>query len=179
MVNTLVVVLLLGALSAQPVSMETGGVKWQSNYTKALRASRENARPLLVVLDIPGKPKESLTAEHLDIDGEQGDLLESYQLCHVDVSTNYGKKVATAFQAKEFPFTAIIDKNGEYVLVKKAGQISEVEWEATLAKYQQGVKPLKTYSTFYRGDVNAAISATNTDCTECQLRAMREAQQQK
>ena len=173
MVSTLAAfVVTLGAVSASPVSVETDGAQWQTNYTKALAATRKNDRPLLVVVDKPDEPKQALKAEQLDVAGKQGDLLESYELCHVDADTKHGKKVADAFKAKEFPFTAIIDKNGEFVLAKKTGQLSSNEWKSTLVKYQKGVKVTKTYSTFYRGSMDTSISVGNTGCKECQLRAM-------
>ena len=74
---------------------------------------------------MPGDPQEAVETEQLDTNGDQGELLGNYQLCHVDTSTEYGKKVAEAFRAKEFPFTAIIDKTGSIVLTKKEGQLSQ------------------------------------------------------
>lgn len=175
MVHTLVAALVtIGAVSATPVSVETGGAKWESNYTKALAETRKNDRPLLVVLDKPGEPKEALKEEQLNVKGEQGELLESYELCHIDASTKHGKKVASAFHATEFPFTAIIDKNGEFILTKKTGQLSGKQWEQTLAKFQKGKKSAQSYSSFYRGGVDTGISVGNTGCKACQLRAMQQ-----
>ncbi len=175
MVHTLIAVLVtFGAVQASPVSMETGGAKWQSNYTKALAATRKNERPLLVVLDKPNQPKQALKEEQLDVKGEQGELLESYQLCHIDASTKHGKKVASAFHATEFPFTAIIDKKGEFVLTKKTGQLTGKQWEKTLTKFQDGKQEPQTYSSFYRGDVDTGISVGNTGCKACQQRAMQQ-----
>ena len=176
MISSLAAVLITcGAIGASTVSVETDGAQWQSDYTKALQATRKDDRPLLVVLDNPSEPKEALKTEQLEIKGEQGELLESYQLCHVDVSTKYGKKVADAFHAEKFPFTAIIDKKGEYILVKKTGQITGDEWENTLEKYQEGAKPApaQAYTTFYRGEVDTSISLGNTGCKSCQLRALQ------
>ena len=59
------------------------------------------------------------------------------------MSTAYGKKVADAFKAKEFPFAAIIDKTGSVVLCKKAGKVSDEEWQETLATYQTGERTSK------------------------------------
>ena len=105
-------------------------------------------------------------------------MLEAYQLCHVDVSTKYGKKVAEAFRAKKFPFTVIIDKTGSVVLVKKSGQISSDQWQETLAKYQKGEQTTKTHATsFYRAGSENSSVVSPSDCKPCQLRAARQAQQ--
>ena len=153
-------------------------VQWQADYGKALAATRQDDRPLLVVLDIPGDPKTAVETEHLEIEGKQGKLLGAYQLCHVDVSTKYGKKVAEAFRAKQFPFTAIIDKTGSVVLAKKSGQVSSDQWQETLAKYQKGEQTTKTRSTsFYRGGSANSSVVSPSDCKPCQLRAARQAQQ--
>jgi hypothetical protein len=167
----------LGTLTASAISTGSDTAEWQADYTKALAATRQDDRPLLVVLDVPSDPKAAAEAEQLEIEGEQGKLLESYQLCHVDASTKYGKIVADAFRAKKFPFTAIIDKTGSIVLLKKAGQVSNDEWQETLAKYQKGEKSSATYSTsFYRG---SSTAITPSGCTSCQLKAARLAENAK
>jgi hypothetical protein len=108
MVSTLTAALIaLSSLTASAVSTGADAVQWQADYGEALAATRQDDRPLLVVLDVPDDPKSAVETEQFEIEGEQGKLLESYQLCHVDVSTKYGKKVAEAFRAKQFPFTAI------------------------------------------------------------------------
>jgi len=164
----------VSALTANASSSGADAVQWQADYGKALAATRQDDRPLLVVLDVPGDPKEAIETEQFEIEGEQGKLLESYQLCHVDASTKYGKKVAKAFRAKVFPFTAIIDKTGSVVLLKKAGQISDDEWQETLAKYQTGEQSTKTFTTtFYRGGSESNKTITPSGCTSCQLRAAR------
>ena len=174
MVSSLVAVLVtFGAISANNVSVETGGAKWQSNYMKALQATRKDDRPLLVVLDNPNKAKEAIDAEQLELEGKQGELLGSYQLCHVDVTTKYGKKVADAFHAEKFPFTAIIDKKGEYILLKKTGKLEGQEWNETLSKYKKGEEPAVEYTSNFRGGVDTSISIGDGGCKACQMRALR------
>lgn len=167
----------VSSLAASAVSTGVDAVQWQADYAKALAATRQDDRPLLVVLDVPSDPKAAVEAEQFEIEGEQGKLLESYQLCHVDVSTKYGKKVADAFRAKQFPFTAIIDKTGSVVLLKKSGQISNDEWQETLAKYQKGEQTTKSHTTFYRGGSEQSKTITPSGCTSCQLQAARLAKQ--
>jgi len=126
--------------------------QWQANYGKALAATRMDNRPLLIVLDVPSDPKLAVERKQLETTGEQSDLLSAYQRCRIDVSTEYGKKVAKAFGAEKFPFTVIIDKTGSVVLCKKTGQLTEEQWRATLATYQKGERQTPTIHTaFYRG----------------------------
>ena len=172
MISSLVA--LVVAVSAVSSGPQAG--QWQTDYGKALAATRKDDRPLLVVLDIPSDPEAAVEAEQFELEGEQGKLLETYQLCHVDVSTKYGKKVAEAFRAKEFPFTAIIDKTGSVVLVKREGQIPDEEWQETLAKYQDG-EQTKAYTTFYRGSTEISTAISTSGCKSCQLRAARLAEQ--
>ena len=84
----------------------------------------DTQRPLLVVLDVPSDPKSAAEPKQLAEEGDYADVLQSYQLCRVDVSSQYGKKVAKAFGANEFPFRAIIDKTGKVILCKKLGKLS-------------------------------------------------------
>ncbi len=128
-------------------------VEWQADYGKALAATRADSRPLLVVLEVPSDPKTTVEGEQLKTDGEQAKLLASYQLCRVDASTEYGQKVAKAFKAKQFPFTAIIDKTGSIVLHKQQGQLTDAEWSKTLSAYKSGERAAYQYTSAYRGQV--------------------------
>lgn len=168
------VVIAVSLLAAGSQAATPSASQWQADYGKALSATRKDDRPLLIVLDVPNDPQSAVEAKRLQADGQQAKLLGAYQLCHVDVSTEYGKRVAQAFRAKKFPFTAIIDKTGSTVLYKKLGQLSNEEWQATLAKYQKG---LPTYHTsFYRGDANTSVNSPGY-CPSCQRKAQLRAQQ--
>ena len=109
----------------------------------------------------------------LAAEGEQAKVLASYRLCRVDVSTEYGQKVAQAFGATQFPHTAIIDKTGSTVLFKKPGQIGAEEWQTTLAKFQKGSAP-QPQTVYFRGDtvLGAQTSPAISNCPSCQRKAM-------
>ena len=156
------------AFSTLGVSVDS--VEWQSDYGQALEASRAEARPLLIVLDNPSDPQAAAEEEQLTAEGEQVELLNAYECCHVDVSTEYGKKVADAFKAEEFPFAAIIDKTGSVVLCKKTGKVSDEEWQATLATYQNGERVSKIQTSFFRGDVDSSVKSPSY-CPSCQRKA--------
>lgn len=166
------------SLLVSAVAANTDHAEWQSDYGKALAATRSDERPLLVVLDNPEDEKSSLDEKQLDTDGKQADLLASYQLCHVDVSTDYGQKVAEVFKAEQFPFTAIIDKTGSIVLCKKKGQLSTDEWASVLKTYKKGVRVTTEYhTTAYRGMFSSDSSSTSvvspSYCPACQLKAQK------
>ena len=145
---------------------------WHADYGKALTATRNDDRPLLIVLDVPSDPEAAVETAKLEVKGEQSKLLDAYQRCHVDVSTEYGKKVAEVFGATKFPFTAIIDKTGSVVICKKMGKLSSDEWKETLAKYQDGERRIQ-HTSFFRGD-NISSSVSNPGyCPSCQLRAQQ------
>ena len=165
---------LAAALVAASFATSTpASLDWQADYGKALAATRSDQRPLLVVLDIPANPQQSLSTELLATEGEQAKVLGAYELCHVDASTEYGQKVAEAFGATQFPHTAIIDRKGEVVLFKKAGQVQESEWNTTLVKYQSGERPV-AQTSFYRGGSIMPTSSTTdiSNCPACQRAAM-------
>jgi hypothetical protein len=165
--------LAVATIAASTFAVTPTKVKWQADYGKALAATRSDQRPLLVVLDNPADPNAAFDAKLLAAEGEQGQVLKSYRLCRVDVSTEYGQKVAQAFNATQFPHTAIIDKTGASVLFKKAGQMPGDEWHTTLAKFQKGVAP-QTQTTFFRGNtiLGAQSSQPISNCPSCQRKAM-------
>lgn len=164
------------AVSSVVAAPET--TQWHADYGKALSATRNDDRPLLIVLDVPSDPKAAVETEKLEVTGEQSELLDAYQRCHVDVSTEYGKKVAEVFGATKFPFTAIIDKTGSVVICKKMGQLSNKEWQETLAKYQKGERRT-VHTSFFRGDnMRATTSVSDPSyCPSCQLRKQAKASQ--
>jgi hypothetical protein len=131
-ISTLAVGLL--AANSQPQA-------WQTSYGKALAATKAANSPLLVVLDKPNSQNARIAPELLrvkDAAGKQTQLLQPYTLCHVDVTTDYGKKVASAFRATSFPHVAIIDKTGSTVLFRTSGKIEASEWEQVLSRHKNG-----------------------------------------
>lgn len=159
-------------IAASTLAATPGKVQWQADYGKALEATKSDQRPLLVVLDVPSNPQSSVEAPLLSTDGEQGELLAKYELCRVDASTDYGKKVAEAFHATQFPHTAIIDKTGKTMIFQKPGKIAADQWKTTLASYQAGMAPT-AQTSFYRGNaVMAEPSTVKPYCAACQRKAM-------
>lgn len=161
-------VLILTTIAISSAVASSKPVEWQGDYGKALAATRADDRPLLVVLDVPSNPKTAVENEQLDTEGEQAKLLASYQLCHIDASTEYGQKVAKAFKAEKFPFTAIIDKTGSVVLDKKQGQLTDAEWSETLSVHKSGERSTAThYTSAYRGQASSTVVSPSY-CPSCQ-----------
>ena len=136
--------------------------QWENSYGKALEATRAGQDPLLVVLDKPESDDARLEPSLLSEDNANGDtskLLSPYRLCHVDVSTEYGKKIAKAFKAKDFPHVAIIDKTGSVVIFKKSGQINQDEWKEILASHKSGERHHLTMKP---------VSQSKPYCPNCQ-----------
>lgn len=169
----MVELLTMTVIAFTTAGVTSDAVHWQSDYGKALEASRADSRPLLIVLDKPNDPQAAAEEDQLTAEGEQEELLGAYECCHVDVTTEYGKKVADAFKAEEFPFAAIIDKTGSVVLHKTAGKVSDAEWQETLATYKAGERQTKALQTsFYRGEVSSSVQSPSY-CPSCQRRAQQ------
>ena len=137
--------LAIGLLAAAPKAPQ-----WETSYGKALEETRSGQDPLLVVLDKPNSKEARIEPALLSEEKATGDnskLLKPYRLCHVDVTTNYGQKVAEAFHAKEFPHVAIIDKTGSMVIFHKTGKIKTAEWQEILTSHKTGERPSTTSST--------------------------------
>ena len=160
-------ILAIGAMAATPQQAQ-----WQSSYGKALKATRAADEPLLVVLDKPNSENARLAPELLseDVDGGDADLLRPYQLCRVDVTTKYGRKVAKAFHATSFPHVAIIDKTGSTVIFRKSGDIRAEEWQRILSRHKSGDRSLaKAVSrTTYKKSGNMSSDVLRPSCPNCQ-----------
>lgn len=170
--------LVLTSLALGSAVATSESVEWHADYGKALAATRADDRPLLVVLDVPSDEKKAVEDEQLKPEGEQADLLAKYQLCHIDASTEYGQRVAKVFKAEKFPFTAIIDKTGSVILSKKQGQLTDEEWNETLANHKSGERTATRYTSAYRGSTFSYPSANTSVvspsfCPSCQRNAQQ------
>jgi hypothetical protein len=126
----------VGLLAANPQPQA-----WQASYGKALKATKAANSPLLVVLDKPNNEDARIAPELLQLQDDGGQttqLLQPYTLCHVDVTTDYGKKVASAFRATRFPHVAIIDKTGSTVIYHTSGKIDASQWTQVLSRHKNG-----------------------------------------
>ncbi|MEM9352922.1 MAG: hypothetical protein AAGA92_07910 [Planctomycetota bacterium] len=181
MARFLIVAVLIACTSLTAEAGPAKKVVWQADYGKALEATRNDDRPLLVVLEMPAEekavekaeePSEAAEAVDATVDHVEADLLKQYQLCRIDATTEYGQRVAKAFGAQQFPFSAIIDKTGSIILHKKAGETTDEEWDATLAKFKTGESDTAvTQTAFYRGG-SASVSSPSY-CPSCQRNAQQ------
>ena len=114
-----------------PPSYDT---QWLNDYGIALQAARLAQRPLLVVLEKPDDAEQRLDV--IDGSGQLSELLESYELCRVDVTTEYGQKVAASYGATQFPYSVITDISCRNILFRKQGKLSVEMWEQTLDTFK-------------------------------------------
>jgi hypothetical protein len=165
MVSSLAIgILSVGLLAGSPQQPQ-----WEESYGKALESTRDEKSPLLVVLDKPNSDEARLEPELLgkeNVEQDDSKLLKPYRLCHVDVTTKYGRKVARAFRAKRFPHVAIIDRTGSTVIFRKSGQIEPKEWEQILVDHKSGKVPAKTVSRTSNKPVED--SSSRPYCPSCQ-----------
>ena len=117
-----------------------GPPEWLADYGVALERTKATGKPLLIVLENGEQPAQSLPVSYTT-ESTQRELLSRYQLCRVDVTTAYGQAVAKAFEATAFPYTAVIDKTGNYRIFKQSGTMQPENWVATLTRHQDGNVP--------------------------------------
>ena len=106
---------------------------WLEDYGTALQVARLTQRPLLVVLENP-HDKNQRWGDVSD-DERLAGLLSKFELCRVDVTTDYGKQVAASYGATKFPYTAITDNRCRSVVFRGAGKASPEIWLQTLRAY--------------------------------------------
>lgn len=128
-----------------------GNVDWSTDYGQAKKVAKEVRQPMLIVMEDPAKPEDTFDESKLTSAVEKGKL-DKYLLCKVDVSTAYGKKVADAFQAKDFPYAAITDKTASYIAFRGAGQMSQNEWKKAIEKAENRVVVFKPVASAAYGD---------------------------
>ena len=134
---TLTAAALLGAAPSGP---------WESDYAVALKQARAEGKPMLVVLHKPQVTGQRLRQVSLTADGEGRSLERFYQLCEVNVTTDYGKKVAEAFKVTSFPHTVITDKQGKQIIFEKTGHVTDTTWITALSDHRHGNRPFTAVS---------------------------------
>ena len=132
-------VLLMAAMATANLAVTaTSELEWSNHYANAKVQAASEHRPLLVVLEDSANPQGRFDERSLASRDSQVELLQHYRLCRMDVTTDYGKRVASAFGAKQFPFTAITDKSAQYITFQVNGAMSAEQWEQTLASRREG-----------------------------------------
>ena len=118
--------------------------EWDNDYGRARAHARSAGRPLLVVVDNPAGPRQRIEPVR-QLGGQpvrtDAGRLSGYELCRVDASTEYGRKVAEAFGAEELPYVAILDKTGQKIIYQHAGPMTDAQWQTTLATHRRGELP--------------------------------------
>ena len=137
----MVVALTVSALAATAAEKSVK-TEWHSDYGKALAETKKVSRPLFIVLEEPEQ-----TANVKQVSTSESKEHADYVLCRVDVTTDYGKKVAAAFKTTSFPYIAVIDKSGKTILHSESGEMSEKSITSTLAKYSRTETQSRTVSS--------------------------------
>ena len=125
-------------------------LSWSTNYGKAKTEAKTAERPLLIVMEDPSKPETRLNETEFTSAGRNAELLKKYQLCRIDVTTEYGRKVAEAFKASEFPYTACTDKTASFITYRGAGQMTSESWESVLSAHSDGAMTTSEVHQTYR-----------------------------
>ena len=134
---TSIVVCLASSVVTSPTTEAT--LQWQEHYGAAKRLAQKTERPLLVVLENPANPAGKIDETKISEKDRQAIAKQKFELVRVDVNTDYGKRVAKAFGAKSFPYTAVTDDRSVNIVYRKAGPMSEKDWRVALAKSKERV----------------------------------------
>lgn len=107
-------------------------LEWNDNYGEVKRIAAQKKMPVVVVLEDPSKPSTSFSEKELEADPEQVKLLRKFQLCRIDVTSNYGKNVAKSFKATRFPYTIMLDKSASYITLRRSEKMTPNQWATSL-----------------------------------------------
>lgn len=106
----------------------SSGLDWTNDYSEALSNARCEGRPMLVVLENREKAKQRAGS----IFHVEPKLLTQFEICRVDVGSDYGKKVADRFSPSELPYTVITDPECEQIVFRGVGERTIGQWTETL-----------------------------------------------
>lgn len=114
-------------------TLGANNLQWKSHYGTAKRSAQATQRPLVVVIE-HSHEQDQIDDGSLGNDSREILASKDFELVKVDANTDYGKRVALAFGAREFPYTAVTDDASKRIVFRKSGQMSESDWTLALAK---------------------------------------------
>lgn len=117
---------------------------WTSDYAGALKAARTAKRPLVVVFENPNNPAQKLDQAVFAAGHPLDHATDRFELCRVDVTTKMGQRVAEAFGAANYPYTAITDRDVKVIVHRREGKPSARAWEQMLASVSGPPIPTRT-----------------------------------
>jgi len=120
---------------------------WYSDYHVAKDASIAAGTRLLVVLEDPTKPQHSIEQVSTMTSSVELELLKPFTTCRIDVSTEKGKDLAGKFGATEYPYTAVIEKTGKWIVYSNQGRFTNSEWVSMLVEQSQERSSTRTASS--------------------------------
>jgi len=106
---------------------------WTDDYGEALENARCARRPMVVVLENPEKVKQRAGS----IFHVERELLTRFEICRVDVGSEYGKEVAKLYSPSELPYTVITDSECDRIVFRGVGERSVGEWRETLEDHAE------------------------------------------
>lgn len=122
--------ILILAFTTTGTSEQDAQLKWSRHYENAKQVARAEQRPLVVVIE------DSTKNADFNVDAKTKEVLleKNFQLVKVDVRTKYGREVAKAFGAQEFPYTIVTNGDCTEIAFRQAGPMTVWDWAFALGK---------------------------------------------
>jgi hypothetical protein len=132
MVCLLLLLSLTAGVLAVPARPSMNALDWTSDYDAAVEAARAAGLPLLIVLEDGRQAASPLFSLNSPAALR---VLSRYRLCRLNVKSELGRRIATGYNATQFPYTLITDADCERIVFRGAGSFSQGSWERTLANF--------------------------------------------
>ena len=133
-------------------------LQWQTNYGAAKTAAQSSQRPLVVVLENPGR-LQRLDDSQLGSKNKQTLQKQQFELVRINVGTNYGRRVAEAFGATRFPYTAVTDQISKRIVFRKSGPMHEQDWTLAIAKSLNTTRKNRVQATPVSSSASTSVAA--------------------
>ena len=117
----------------------TSAVEWYDSYGQAKAEAEKTNQKLLIVLCVGD---ECLWLQRR-IEQTNEKEPEDMVFCKVDVTTEYGLKVAKVFNAQKFPITYVTDPGAQILVKKEEGWLTSPSWGKLIGRTVAN----KTYAT--------------------------------
>lgn len=128
---------------------------WQADYRQAKVLAARDSKPLAVVIGSGSATWDSVISGQLSDQAAQT-LRSGYVCVFVDVNSEAGKKLASAFEAGSTPTLILSDRTGEVQAYRHVGAIEADKVATVLTRYAE---PNRAVTTTENGNAAPAVVA--------------------
>ena len=114
-----------------------------NSYTQAYHEAQRSKKPLILILNSGDAKQPPVQFVDLQKTKQRRELLDSYVVAVIDVSTEHGKTVHGLFENQPLPHVAVTDREQKRQVFRTSRKLQGEDWNLILTRFQKGESTAK------------------------------------